>query len=539
MFQQRSIAIILSLYIMSYHIYALPSCSNECAIETRVNCKTHCDTDTPKCPDSHNIFNKTFLFVRPQDSNAARRIQVGRTRAELFYEGFCTKVNLAFEWQQSFNNSKIAKWFSFNCNKCMTIGIPGNGLTFDIDGTQLGLGTVGLVPGPIGTICFSPKAQNFIADLDIQVNLDNYLCGLWARMDLPIVWTKRNLGLKILDEQATGSFPPGTFTTDCTTTPTQTIAAALQENMCGKITNKNLTKVGVAGIHFDLGYDFVNNACGNFGVSLHLVTPTGTRPKACYLFEPIIGANRCFQIGGNVNASYNIYWGCNEDRNVSFMLDATLTHLFKSRQRRLFALKNNGAGSQLLLLKRFNAIGTTVLGLDSVANVLCGQTKIGADFMFDGAVMMQINRCNVFCNLGYNLWYRSKEKRGRIAYLNNFGENNLGIKGNQPLSEILPGPCLSDCRPDCINDVTTASGSTIGQPAAPDATTTFITLADIDFCAPLNPHALSNKFFGSLGYNWDRCGHPCEILIGGEVEFGQHNSALNQWGVLIKGGVAF
>lgn len=534
---------LLCFYVMHYHTHAFADDGGSCFIETRINCGTDCDNNQPKCTinNDNDLFNKTFLNVRPQDSNAARRILVGTTRSELFYEGYCTKINLAFEWQQSFNNSKTAKWFSLNCNDCMSIGIPGNGQTFDIDGRQLGLTTPGLVPGSIGSFCLAPKTQDFIIDLDIQINLDNYLCGLWARIDLPLVWAKRTIGLRIdNDESAQGSdFPPGYFTTDCTTTPANSsIASALQEEGCGKFANRSFSKFGVAGIHFDLGYDFIRNECGNIGASLHLVTPTGTKPKSQYLFEPIIGANRCFQVGGNINAEYIAYY-CNGDRNVSFMLDATLTHLFKSTQRRLFALKNNGAGSQYLLLKQFNATGTSVLGTQKAANILCGKTRIGADFMFDGAIMVQLNACSFFYNLGYNLWFRSKEKRGRITYLNDLCCSNFGIKGNQPLSQIDTSPCAEFCGEPCIPDITTASESTIGQPAAADESTTFISPSDIDFCIPLNPHALSHKFFGAVGYNKEYCDRYYEILVGGEVEFSKRNSALNRWGVLLKGGVGF
>jgi hypothetical protein len=526
---------VVFLIVLTYIALSTYASDSTCSIETRINCSSHCTNN--KCSDDDNFFNKTFFAIRPQDSNSARRIMEGRTNSELFYEDHCAKISLALEWQQSFNKSKLAKWFSFNCSDCMSIGIPGDDQTFDIDGRQFGLTTAGLLPGPIGSFCLEPHSKNFIADLDIQVNLNDYLCGLWTRMIVPLVFAKTNLGLRIRNDQsANGSaFPAGLFSDDCSTTsPKTSILSALQGDNCGKFSKNSLSKWGIAGIHFDIGYDVIRNDDMNLGASLHIVAPTGTQPKARYLFEPVIGANRCFQLGANVNASYNLYDSCLNDKNATIVFDATLTHLFKSTQRRLFALKNNGAGSQYLLLKQFNAIGTAVVGTESAANLLCAKTRIGSDFMFDGAVMLHVDSCNFFGNIGYNLWFRSKEKKARTMYLNNFGVNSFGIKGNQPLSITNTGPCATSCIGTCIPDLTTATNSTISQPAAADSTTMFITLDDIDFCIPLHPKALSHKLFASVGYNWDDCDYPYELLVGGEVEFGQHNSALNQWGILIK-----
>lgn len=511
----------------------------------------------------NNDFGKTFFAIRPQDSNSARRITRTKDRLELFYPSrrtiekeditellykkFNVKIDLALEYQASFG-SKLGKWFSVNNNNCMSFGITGS-QSFDIDGTQLGLSARNNMLGSIGKFCIKPKIQNFIMDFDFQFNLDLITKKLWARIDLPFVIARTKLGLNTFNDTAAafGSFPLGLFSLDCTETQIayHSIASALNGDLgfgavpaldFGRFSNHWSTKFNVAGIHIDLGYDFLRTKRCHFGMSLHVVTPTGTNSSGRFIFEPVIGANRCWQLGTNISASYNFYNNIYNERKIYFVFDATLTHLFKSKQSRLFSLKNNGAGSQFLLLKRFNAIGSALIGADRVANVLIGETKIGSDVMFDGAAMFKFNSYNLFGNIGYNLWFRSKEKRSKTVCFRNFAENTLAIKGNLPLSEPqLSGTCNL---PPCMPNMSTSSKSTIGNPAPADDVNTFIGINDIDFGTPLNPSALSNKIFASIGYNFNFSQCNWEILLAGEVEFGYKRSALNQWGIMLIFGIA-
>jgi hypothetical protein len=521
--------------------------SASCSVQTCISCDDCCPSKD--CLD----FGHTFFAIRPQDSNAARRITKTLTRGQLFEDGFCSTSDVSITWQRSFRSDRLGRWFSFNNSNCMTVGVPGDDLSFNIDGRQFGITTSENVPGIIGKINLLPRIENVIVNFDGQYNLDDVYCGLWARIDLPLVWCRTDLGMAAftLGNIATSpdeSFAAGLFNLTCATTPIAytSLADALQGNRgfgevpplsYGKFGKCSQSSFNVAGIHFDLGYDFIRDECHVFGASVHIVTPTGRRPDARYLFEPEIGANRSWQLGVNMNGFS--YLHKSKDHYISFVYDVTITHLFKATQRRLFRLKNNGIGSQYLLLKKFNAIGTAILGADRAANILAGQTKIGADAMVDGALMLQFNHCNIYGNIGYNLWFRSQEKGSKTACFNNFAENSLGIKGQQPLSITQESPCPDiPCISTCIPDMTTASTSTICLPGAAETESVFLTANDIDFASPLHPNAYSNKLFGSIGYTGiGYCGRLWEFLMGGEVEFG--HKALSQWGLLIKVGASF
>lgn len=503
-------------------------------------------------------YNKTFFSIRPQDSNSARdllkRISSSYMYGDCLFGGV---FNFIFEYQKSFNSKDLGKWFLFNGTNCATVGISDDSAVFDIDGRQIGITTPHGGPGPIGNFCINPSIENFIFDFDFFFDSNNLCNRLWFDLDFIVVYAKSKLDFCQTSSAGSGLiYPAGFDDLNCNTTsiPYDSILCALigDEGFgaipplnCGKFSSKHLTKGGLAAVHLDVGYDFCRTDESNFSASARLVLPAGNRPNAGYLFDPVIGPNGCWQLGATINAHDLIYGKSCDGNQVRFYFDAIFTHLFAREQNRLFNLNNNGPGSQYLLLKKFAPgeaiIGLDVVGAQRVANVLCGQAEIGSDLMFDGSFMFNFsNTCNgFFANLGYNLWIRTKEKIKNGVCFKDFSELQYGIKGIQPLSTTIEFDiCPNQDQICCITDKTTASKSTLSKPSSADATTIFLTESDINFEAPLQPLALSNKIFGSMGYFWKCYQHPAYLLIGVEVEFGD-KQALNQWGLLIDFAINF
>ena len=543
--------------------------ADECALETCIKCEQNCNNENCQIScNKDNLFGKTFFSVRPQDSNSARKLMNLANRTKLLYEGFCGSVGFSIAWQNSFDKDKdaqLGKWFFFNGKNCMTVGTPGNGQIFDVNANQIGmsLGNISLLPNPIltpgfiGEVCINPEIENLIFDLDIRFDLDHFMCGLWTEFDFVFARTRTNLNLKNREQVKLTQqiFPPGFMTLGCVTSPVPYLCiqdafkgdkeiGVIPELMCGKFSQGEMVKSGLAGIHIDLGYDFVKNERGYFAAALDVVIPTGTRPSSKFLFEPVVGANKSWQVGGILQGAYvlNPY----SDKKIAFHFNSVITHLFKSRQERLFSLKNNGPGSQYLLLKEFVFLGqeggSNLIGGQRAANILCGEADIGADVMFDGSIMLQLNLCRTFFNLGYNLWARSKEKIDDTICLKNFAENRYGIKGDFPLTKQTSFTC--DQAFICATDPRTASNSTIAQSSTTDIengeeSTIFIQPSDIDFCTPLHPNAISHKIFGSIGFNYNTLKNFWYFQVCGELEFSPNNRALNQWALTFQAGASF
>jgi len=151
--------------------------------------------------------------------------------------------------------------------------------------------------------------------------------------------------------------------------------------------------------------------------------------------------------------------------------------------------------------------------------------------MADLALMLQYDKCNWSTALGWNFWLRTKEKLSGNLCSNPFSGSDFryAIKGST-----------------LANNLETQSTATIGNCGVTDPsslllppTPVFLTAADVDVCPALNSRTFSNKVFGFLSYNWKDCEYSPYVLLEGEVEFGNSNKAVDQWGVMLKGGVQF
>jgi hypothetical protein len=224
-----------------------------------------------------------------------------------------------------------------------------------------------------------------------------------------------------------------------------------------------------------------------------------------------------------------------EQSELGFYLYAVGTHLFKSQQDRVFPLKENGPGSQLLLLKQFQVGQTGLIDATREANIFCGRTKIGATLMFDGSLMMQWSRKRFVADIGYNFWARTKEKRAKSVSFRGFYEDRFAVKGDTPMEFQDKVGCYS-APIECIPDTATDSTGTIAGPTEPDPinTSVFIAPCDVSYGPGLSPAALSHKIFAATGFksSWF-------VLLSGEAEFSANNAAINQWGIMLKVGGEF
>lgn len=560
-----------------------------CAFVTSINCPNECDDRKQFKECDGDLYGKTFFSFRPQDSDSSRRIldwfnadyvqpiseptvsivdylddqewitEAAVAPARTFPFPWHNIFTMSVQWTRSFDRSKIARWFFFNGEDLMTVGIPSDEFAFDINGSQIGLsfGTQGdaLIPGKIGNVWARPFVENLIIDLDYWNDLGGIKDGLWSRVECVVVQMKTHMQMRSFGSGVTSSeYPAGLMTLEsigeefCATTPVpyDSIICALQGNEgwgavqplhYGKFPLCAQTLWGVAGIHFDLGYDFYKKDWGYVAGSMQVVFPTGTRPKSIYVFEPVIGANKSWQFGATFIAHYMKEYS--NEKQVGLYAYLVGTHLFKSRQDRVFGLKNNGAGSQLLLLKQFNAEQTELINAEREANIFNGTAQIGAAFMFDGSCMLQFSKGHFVGDLGYNLWFRTKEIRSKVVGFKGFYENGLGIKGRLFMERNTAIGCPGT-EPQCVYNLTTDSKATIVCSTETDVdedgnpTPVFITPSDIEYGSALAPMAMTHKIFAATGFksSWF-------ALVSAEVEFSSNNAALNQWGIMMKIGKDF
>jgi hypothetical protein len=214
------------------------------------------------------------------------------------------------------------------------------------------------------------------------------------------------------------------------TTPV-TSTVVFQPLRCARMsTCGSLKQTKLSDLQFAFGWDFCQDTDYHLGVEIRAAAPTGTRPCGEYLFEPIIGNGHHWELGGGVTGHICLWQNDEETASFGFYVDANVTHLFKTRQRRFFDLVNNGGNSRYMLAER---LGTPVTNLFSnplegsvdgstapaaqfkdvltpVANLTCCDVDVSIGVQGDVTAMFNYTCGGFGWDLGYNFWGRSCDK---------------------------------------------------------------------------------------------------------------------------------
>ena len=189
------------------------------------------------------------------------------------------------------------------------------------------------------------------------------------------------------------------------------------------------SKVSVADVELVAGYNFLCCDMYHVGVDVRGVFPTGNRPEAIFLFEPIAGNGKHWAVGGSVNAHYEFWNNCC-DSSFSGWLQGAVYHFFKAKQRRIFDLLNadgtQNVGSSRLLIKKYaNNVyaGEVLFG----PNVLALQCKVSNTIQANVIALFDYSRCGFYVDIGYEFWARTKDK---IVVTQQIPANTYGVAGD-------------------------------------------------------------------------------------------------------------
>lgn len=478
------------------------------------------------------VFGKTFFQQRTQGINLAR--WASGQYHHLYQDTDCINSSLSMTpyYSQTFNNRELGQWFFFNGTNTMRFGpafsTAGNP-SVDVFARNFFLND-----NFDGLVTANPRARNFVADFNCYVGFDQWIRGLYVRIDVPLNWTSWDMRLTEsilfagtgiqLEKLGNSSITPSPNTSIIeawkgTTLDLTNFPDLKQPMLFGRIDGKQ-KKTGVADITFILGYNFVSNECAHIGLNAWVVAPTGTRPHAEYVFEPILGNGHHIGVGGGATGHYE-FWN-NKQQSLGILVEGYLLHLFKAKQKRTFDLKANGIGSRYLLIKRFNPDGIYAGEILFGPNVLTRDINVHNDVT--GEVIMMLNYLNggFTFDVGYSIWGRTRDK---ITITDPIPANTFAVQGDTftDIVEVNAAQSLSR-----IN----------GEFLPTDPILDFISTENLNIDSAAHPGCYSNKIFMHLAYTWENCDYLPFIGVGGEAEFpGKNNGAFNQWGVWFKFGV--
>jgi hypothetical protein len=298
-------------------------------------------TMNQNCCDACSIWGKSFLPVRSQNTNAARR-SVGNSLLKFRHnvETANGLFSITPEYIQSFNPRHTAQYFF------ATDIIRFSGSQVENRGPCDFLADYfGLSPAFDGVAKFKPQIKTFLLDLDFFLWLTKCF---YFEAHTPFVRTKSGICVcEDITENGCGTPYPAEYMAPTEiSAPVYSIAKALAGNVCfGDVTQglqygkfcKGIRETKLADVTLVLGYLAVNKERGYAGVNIRGTIPTGTRPKGIYIFEPVAGNGKHAEFGVGFIGQIDL-WQKDGAQRLAMHVDLNFTHLFRTRQCRSFDL---------------------------------------------------------------------------------------------------------------------------------------------------------------------------------------------------------
>ncbi len=414
----------------------------------------------------------SFLSIRSQSQNAARHIAGWNQRTNVNdKEKQYNHISIIPQFSHSFNSHGIAKFF-FGKDLVNNNEIKLSGSNIETRATTDWVADYfGLPTDFESTVSFSPVITNFIIDFNWKTNFGSICKNVYLEVKAPLCHTQWDMHLKetIIDRGQNG-FRNGYM--DQQTTVGQTLITIPRSNLPSSFKNaikggttfgdmRKALKYGkidgcqkrtrLSDMHINIGYKFADTQDYHLATHLHISFPTGNKPNGNFLFEPVVGNGGHFQLGVNMNGHEVIWNSDDEQRAFSFYFDINLNHMFSTKQKRSFDLKDK-LNSRYMLIAELgtpvdnflfyntdptSAIGTNTAGTASsvqyqselfpLINKSTLDCNVDVKIQADMAIKFTYINNNLAYDFGYNLWARTKEN---ISLSKKIEEKTYVLKGD-------------------------------------------------------------------------------------------------------------
>ncbi len=340
----------------------------------------------------------------------------------------------------------------------------------------------------------------------------------WATLEAPFVHLQNNLNLEErYDGNPLITIGGAAGFDGANPTVTTLFEAFRQKGMnYGRIDGVQ-KKAGLADLTVRLGYNSVNREDLFMSQNVGVILPTGNRPTAKYVWEPIVGNNHHFGVVGGATTHFCAHQADNGNK-VWITTSVEGKMLAQNTQKRSLDLKN-GPWTRYLAMFANSAARTANTQTFGI-NLMTQDVKVcpGASASFATQLSLMGDKWNL--NLGMISRYRQAEKV-KLAQDWVQGAQIANIGGTAPGS-VIPGRRMGEC----INNNAAIAGG-----AAP--TDFFITQDDIDFGSAAHTNIMAYTVHASAAY-YHHTGHPQNYELGGSYEFSRQNTAIDRWSVWAK-----
>lgn len=462
---------------------------------------------------AHEYTEKTFLLPQPiripsqstfynyTDELSVRKknIHVGHFQATGFY-------------QESTNTKQIGAYFGRNGLNEIVIdsGAMGEKTSFkaenfiftaDPDSLQLK-----------GTIQIAPWRRVEGIHLNYLRRLKKISKNLFINIHAPVVRVTHCLGVRACDER-TELVEGKRIGVACYFRGhlQQKLDPYKQAPLCyAKMTCcKRHRKSGVADIEGIVGYQFTNSDMYYLSPRIMAVVPTGNKPDARCLFEPMVGNGQHWGVGLGVEAMTVLHK--TDDTKLDLTCAYNIKHFFSNTQKRTLGFRSDD-WSSVRAWSQYELLGEAgKFGVFPAANVLTQDVKVRPGLLFDCFVNLNIWHKNCLVNFGYNYFSRAEED-----VLVTCWQNDRYALVNPSVYESTEAFTIAS-NPDMIND------HNLQGPIQKDMLNTHI--------AASSP-SITHKFYGLVSYVHHAT--PFSIGLGGACEFSQDNAALEGYELYLQ-----
>ena len=213
-------------------------------------------------------------------------------------------------------------------------------------------------------VTLKPRIENFIFDLDWYHGHSSRAHGLWFRIHAPLVYARWKLNLREtvldagVDAYAPGYFAPAgvprsnllpnftaylsgqapTLNGGVTFQPLQNELLSRCPSVTANRCADQITCVKLSDVQFASGWNFFETDEYHAGLGLRVSAPTGTRISSKYIFQPQIGNGHHWEAGAMITSHWTFYRNADDTKAWGVYFDANVTHLFETRQCRVFDL---------------------------------------------------------------------------------------------------------------------------------------------------------------------------------------------------------
>jgi hypothetical protein len=444
-------------------------------------------------------------------------------------------------------------------------------------------------------VYFKPIIDNVILDFGFYLGLDAWSKGLYFWLHAPFAHTRWDININEniiepgINDALEGYYTPDVlnrnqlldsftnFVNGITVPNTENIA--FENLQFAKMSNQRLIKSRMAEIRTGIGWNFFTEKNYHAGFNGQLAAPTGLRPDAEFLFEPLVGNGHFWELGIGLNAHYTFWRNEDETAHCSFYTDINITHLFRTRQARSFDLTRAGTLSRYMLAMEMTSPATNLQGANGdipsaqfnntfipLANITTLDVEVSITVQADIVLMFNATKNNWSFDFGYNYWGRSADNI-TLRQNESFDEKRFALKGDAHVFGFLPlsttsvalsatqdkatihsgknFPATGSTDPIIINNASKNPEIDFAQSAktnpvvqnllyaqnAIDISTNFIntsvppifiTRNDLNFVGA-ETGGSSSKLFTHIAHTWnDKIEWQPYLGIGGEVEWGHH-----------------